>query len=185
MLGLLVTIPYIAFEGPIAAGKTTHASLLSKYLSVEPILEEFLKNEFLTDFYADIDRWALPMQLWFLIARRGQMQELNQPLTRTLVADYSTLKNNIFARALLRDRELRLYEQIASERSFQFRHPDLIVYVDAENEVLLERIKLRNRKFEEGIDATYQDHLRAAYELEFRTQKSRVFRVDTSRFDLN
>src|SRR6202041_343000 len=103
---------FIAFEGPIASGKTTHATLLAQRLGSTPLLEEFPKNDFLEDFYADKKRWALPMQLSFLALRYPQLRTVVAPLTEAVIIDYSCLKDRAFAELLLVDRELRLYEQL-------------------------------------------------------------------------
>src|ERR1700738_2325860 len=97
--------PFITFEGPIAAGKTTLACMLAGHLDCELLREDFEGNEFLADFYADENRWSLAMQLWFLSSRRKQLNGVVDQLSGTVVADYSYLKDGIFARVLLRGRE--------------------------------------------------------------------------------
>jgi deoxyguanosine kinase len=178
--------PFIAFEGPIASGKTTHAELLAQKLSLAPILEEFPRNEFLADFYGAPERWALPMQLSFLALRSRQLQRVVPPLTAPVIADYSYLKDPAFAQLLLKDRELRLYEQISAVFQTTIAKHDAIVYLDARNEVLLERIRLRNRPYEASVDSAYQDSLRAIYEEAFLANPDlKVIRYDTSDLDLN
>ncbi|HWC18708.1 MAG TPA: deoxynucleoside kinase, partial [Terriglobales bacterium] len=127
--------PFIAFEGPIAAGKTTLAGLLANYIRADLIREDFEGNEFLADFYADRERWALAMQLWFLGSRRDQLNSIGLPLARALVVDYSYLKDGIYARVLLKDRELRLYNHLTAELPGSLPQPSLIIHVDARNEV--------------------------------------------------
>ena len=177
--------PYIGFEGPIASGKTTHATLLAKRLACTLLLEDFPGNEFLADFYGDKERWALPMQLSFLAMRTAQLRTVVAPLPQSVLVDYSNLKDGTFAQLLLRDRELRLYDQIA--RAFQANvvSHDLIVYLDASNDVLLERIRNRGRVYEATIDANYLDSLRESYEKAFRAVgQLKVVRYDTSVVDL-
>ncbi|MGA8342499.1 MAG: deoxynucleoside kinase, partial [Candidatus Sulfotelmatobacter sp.] len=94
--------PFIAFEGPIASGKTTHADLLARKLGVRPIPEEFPENEFLADFYGDQTRWALPMQLSFLVLRTAQLRKIVHPLIEPVLVDYSYLKDPAFAQLLLK-----------------------------------------------------------------------------------
>jgi len=84
--------PFIAFEGPIASGKTTHAGLLAQQLGLTPILEEFPDNEFLADSYGDQERWALPMQLSFLAMRAAQLRKIVPPLKEAVIVDYSRYK---------------------------------------------------------------------------------------------
>lgn len=178
--------PFIAFEGPIASGKTTHADLLARKLGVRPILEEFPENEFLADFYGDQARWALPMQLSFLILRTAQLRKIVHPPSEPVLVDYSYLKDPAFAQLLLKERELRLYQRISAELQTSLAKHDLIVYLDAHNDVLLERIKRRNRPYEASIDSAYQDSLRRTYEAAFAANPElKVIRYDTSNLDLN
>jgi hypothetical protein len=84
----MLTHPYIAFEGPIAAGKTTHAKLLAEKLGSKLLLEDFPENEFLADFYSDKTRWSLPMQLSFLALRYDQLSTVVTPIPKAVVVDY-------------------------------------------------------------------------------------------------
>jgi len=176
---------FIAFEGPIAAGKTTLSGLLANHLHADLIREDFEGNEFLADFYADRERWSLAMQLWFLGSRRNQLNSIMLPLPRPLVVDYSYLKDGIYARVLLKDRELRLYNKLATKLPGSLPQPTVIVHVDARNEVLLDRIHRRERPYEAVIDKRYLDVVRAAYDKEVATCGVRVLRYNTSELDLN
>jgi deoxyguanosine kinase len=181
-----LTQPYIVFEGPIGVGKTTLARLLSEHMRSTLILEDPDGNEFLCDFYQDKPRWALPMQLWFLAARYRQLQSTFGETSETVIADYSFAKNRIFARMLLVERELRLYEHIDSGLDANIPLPSLIVYLDASNDVLRDRITKRTRTYENLIDGIYQDRIRTYYEEYFRSMASlRVFRYDTNALDIH
>ena len=152
----------------------------------ELILEEFKSNEFLSDFYHDRDRWSLGMQLSFLAFRRAQLGKLVRPFSRPIIGDYSNWKDGVFGRLLLRDRELRLFSHLDDLLTSRIVSPDVIVYLDAKNEVLLQRIESRGRPYETAIDDAYLNSLRAAYEDALpRWDNSNVLRYDTSRLDLS
>ena len=158
-----VNQPYIGFEGPIGAGKTTLAQLLAMHLGATLILEDVDGNEFLPDFYSNRERWALGAQLAFMISRYEQLRTIPPFRNRPVVSDYTQAKDPIFARALLHDREVQLYERLSIGLDASVFRPNLTVYVDAENDVLLDRIRRRNRAYESSINAEYLDSLREAY----------------------
>lgn len=172
---------YVAFEGPIAAGKTTLAGLLAREMNAVCILEQFETNEFLVDYYTDANRWALPMQLSFLASRYRQLADL--PQDGTLVADHTYAKDAVFASVVLSGRELRLYESLRRQLANVIRAPDVVVLLDAPNDVLLRRIKERGRDYEAGIRGDYLDAIRAAYKERFRTG-IRVVEIETGTLDL-
>lgn len=181
----VINQPYVGFEGPIGAGKTTLAQLLALYLGAKLILEDVDGNAFLPDFYADRERWALGAQLAFLISRYEQLRMIPELRGRPVVSDYTQAKDPIFARTLLHDREVELYERLSVGLDSGLSRPDLTVYVDARNDVLLDRIRKRNRQYEASIDAKYLDALRDAYA---RHHKSigglQVLTIDTSELNL-
>lgn len=177
---------YIAFEGPIAAGKTTWAKLLASELSSDVLLERFSENEFLADYYCDGARWAFPMQLWFLTDRHKQLRTTK--FDQLIVADYAFLKEDVFSQLLLSqrlftERELALYTKVRTQLGATAPEPSLFVYMDAETDVLLRRIRDRARPYEEGIDAAYLDRLRTLYDAALEDRPH--IRVDTSTIDLN
>ena len=177
--------PYIGFEGPIGAGKTTLAQLLSMHLGATLILEDVDGNAFLPDFYRDRERWALATQMAFLISRFEQLRTIPPARARPVVADYTQAKDPIFARALLYDREVELYERVSAGLDAIIPRPDVTVYVDARNDVLLDRIRRRNRPYEASIDGAYLDALRDAYARHHNaTGGVRILRFDTSALDL-
>jgi deoxyguanosine kinase len=175
---------HIGFEGPIAAGKTTLAGLLAKHIGAKLVLEDVDGNEFLPDFYAVPDRWSLPMQLWFLTARHQQLSAITTEREGHVVADYTYAKDGIFARTLLRGRDLRLYNRIAAGLR-RLPQPDLLVYLDADDEVLVERIARRGRPYEKSITPAYLDSVRNAYEKYLASgAESNVFRFNSSTLNL-
>jgi deoxyguanosine kinase len=181
----IINQPYIGFEGPIGAGKTTLAQLLALHLGATLILEDVDGNAFLPDFYKDRERWALGAQLAFLISRYEQLRTIPPSRTRPVVSDYTQAKDPIFARALLHDREVELYERMSVGLDASIFRPDLTVYVDATDAVLLDRIRRRNRPYEMSIDADYLDALREAYARHHEsTGGLQVLRIDTSTLNL-
>jgi deoxyguanosine kinase len=181
----IINQPYIGFEGPIGAGKTTLAQLLALHLGATLILEDVDGNAFLPDFYRDRERWALGAQLAFLISRYEQLRTIPPSRTRPVVSDYTQAKDPIFARALLHDREVELYERMSVGLDASIFRPDLTVYVDARDAVLLDRIRRRNRPYEMSIDADYLDALRDAYARHHEsTGGLQVLRIDTSTLNL-
>jgi deoxyguanosine kinase len=181
----VINQPYIGFEGPIGAGKTTLAQLLALHLGATLILEDVDGNDFLPDFYADRERWALGAQLAFLISRYEQLRTIPPARSRPVVSDYTKAKDPIFARALLHDREVELYERLSIGLEASAPHPDLTVYLDASNDVLLDRIRRRNRPYEVSINVEYLDALRGAYVRHHDSVgRLRVLSVDTSTLNL-
>jgi deoxyguanosine kinase len=177
---------YIGFEGPIGAGKTTLAQLLALHLGATLILEDVDGNQFLADFYRDRGRWALATQLAFLISRYEQLRTIPASRPRPVIADYTHVKDPIFARTLLHDREAELYERVSAGLDASVFRPDLTVYVDARDDVLMDRIRRRNRAYEASIDVKYLDSLREAYAQHHKeTGGVKILRFDTSTLDLS
>jgi len=156
---------YIAVEGPIGVGKTALARRLATEFGSQLILEEVDDNQFLGKFYEDPARYALHAQLFFLLERYRQQQGLDYAVLaeRGGVADYLFAKDAIFAGVTLQEEELALYRQVYRLLDAQIPKPDLVVYLEARPDVLLERIKKRGRDFERAIDADYLERLTEAF----------------------
>ncbi len=160
---------YIAVEGVIGVGKSSFAKLLAERLDAALINEEVFENPFLVDFYKNRTRHALSCQLFFLIARFQQQQQLmvRDLFAQRVVADYLFAKDSIFASVNLSDRELSLYNRIAPVLARDIPKPDLVIYLQASSHILLERIRSRSFSFEKPIDLEYVEGLNKAYDYYF------------------
>lgn len=158
---------YIAIEGVLGVGKTSFARQLSQDLSGKLVLEEVDNNPFLDKFYRDMKNHAIQTQLFFLLNRAKQQEPLKQLdlFSKKIISDYLIEKDRIFAYITLDENELSLYEKVykAVVNEGNLLKPDLVVYLQASVEVLLERIKKRGRTFEKGINKEYIHNLSQAY----------------------
>ncbi|MBE0613825.1 MAG: deoxynucleoside kinase [Burkholderiales bacterium] len=148
---------HIVIEGPIGVGKTSLAQRLAEHLNAGLLLEHPEENPFLLRFYQEMERYALPTQLFFLFQRFNQLRELAQIdlFSKVTVADFLLDKDPLFARLTLNDDELHLYQQIYATLSPQAPRPDLVIYLQAETETLVERVKRRGVEFERPISESY------------------------------
>jgi deoxyguanosine kinase len=157
---------YIAIEGAIGVGKTTLSRLLSSRFQAQLMLEVFEENPFLADFYADREAYAFQTQIFFLLSRYHQQQEVPEALTtgENLIADYTFEKDALFARLNLSGDELDTYFSVHNALAEKLPLPDLIVYLQAETSVLMQRIAHRDRPYERNMDQGYIQSLNQAYE---------------------
>ena len=156
---------YIVVEGPIGVGKTSLARRLAASLGAQPVLEQEAQNPFLERFYKNPRAGALPTQLYFLLQRAQQLAALKQAdlFAPTRVADYLLEKDRLFARVTLDDAEYALYEQLYAKLDIQAPKPDLVVYLQAPVDVLIERISRRGVEYEQYIERQYLERLNEAY----------------------
>jgi deoxyguanosine kinase len=157
---------FLAIEGAIGVGKTTLARLLGRELGTELLLEVFEENPFLSNFYADRDRYAFQTQVFFLLSRyRQQHRVIQQTLDESpLISDYTFAKDCLFAELNLADDELAMYRRVHAILAEKIAVPDLAIYLRASTNTLMERIALRDRSYERGMSRAYIDRLREAYE---------------------
>jgi deoxyadenosine/deoxycytidine kinase len=166
MLNLPDNIRYLVVEGVIGVGKTSLARLLGEILDARLLLEDHENNPFLEDFYRDPARYAFQTQMTFLISRYNQQQQIPQQdiFHRYLVADYLFAKDRIFARMNLDERELVLYERLMGFMEQEILKPDLVIYLQARVERLMNNIRLRNRYYEKNLSEDYIRQLSLAYQ---------------------
>jgi len=177
---------YIAIEGPIGVGKTSLAELLSKELGARLVLEDFEDNPFLPDFYNDPDRFGFQTQLFFLLQRYRQQQDLRQVdmFQKLLITDYMFVKDRLFASLNLDDKEMHLYDTVASLLERNIIRPDLVIYLQADTDVLMKNIAKRGRNMERNVTWEYIDALNQVYtEYFFRYQDTPLVIINTDNID--
>jgi deoxyadenosine/deoxycytidine kinase len=156
---------FIVVEGPIGVGKTSLARRLAKSFDADLVLEQADENPFLERFYRNPKAGALPAQLFFLFQRARQLEELLQQdmFAATRVGDYLLDKDRLFARLTLDAQEYDLYEQVYSKLAISTPTPDLVIYLQAPVDVLMDRIARRGIRYEQQIDRAYLEKLMEAY----------------------
>ena len=156
---------YIVIEGPISVGKTTFSSRLAEALGARVLLEDGEDNPFLRRFYENPEKYAFATQIFFLLNRYRQQQELAQHelFDQGVVCDYLFAKDEIFARLNLDDAEYALYQQIYRMLDARLPRPDLVVYLEARSEVLWKRLQRRDRPYERRLAPAYLERVAEAY----------------------
>lgn len=179
-------IRYIAIEGVIGSGKTALAKKIKARLDAKLILEQFEANPFLEKFYTDRRRFAFQTQMFFLINRFKQQEELNQEdlFAQYIVGDYIFEKDRIFAYLNLSGEELKLYESIFPLLNRNLRKPDLVVFLQSGVDRLMYNIKKRSRKIERNLTRSYIEELSDAYNhYFFRYNSSPLLIVNSTEID--
>ncbi len=182
----MAEINYIGIEGSIGSGKTSLARILADRLKARLILEETEDNPFLRDFYKDRPRYALQTQLFFLLSRHKQQRKLlaTDLFQKKVVSDYFFDRDRIFASVNLDEAELNLYLKLVSVLEKDVPRPDLVIYLQTSSEVLLKRIRERDRPYEKDIHADYIRELNEAYNhYFFHYTKTPLLVVNTDRID--
>jgi deoxyadenosine/deoxycytidine kinase len=177
---------YIAVEGPIGVGKTSLARALSRQMSARLVLEEVDGNPFLSRFYEDPYKFALPVQLYFLLTRYNQQRELAQQdlFAQATVSDYLFAKDRIFAGLNLAPDEMTLYDNVYRLLDARMAKPDLVVYIRANVDILAARLRRRNRDFERHISLDYLERVSSAFrDFFFYYDETPLLAIDTSEID--
>ncbi len=180
---------YIAIEGVIGVGKTTLARLLQNTFEAEVLLEIFEENPFLSDFYADRARYAFQTQIFFLLSRYRQ-QNNNVPKVlaegKNLIADYTFAKDALFAGINLQGDELDMYHKVHEALGEKIPKPDLLVYLQASTDTLMNRIAFRDRPYERQMERSYIDELNHAYDGFFSKpfDHAPILKIDTNELNI-
>ena len=184
---------YIAIEGVIGVGKTTLARLLQPAFQSALVLEVFEENPFLSDFYSDRQRYAFQTQIFFLLSRYYQQRRSVPEILKhgeSLITDYTFAKDALFARINLTGDELEMYYHVHDALAEKIPLPDLIVYMRAEIDALMQRIASRDRPYERNMERDYITELNHAYEAFFIENQARnisgnvaVLVLDTNELD--
>jgi deoxyguanosine kinase len=184
---------YIAIEGVIGVGKTTLARLLQPAFQSALVLEVFEENPFLSDFYSDRQRYAFQTQIFFLLSRYYQQRRSVPEILKRgepLITDYTFAKDALFARINLAGDELEMYYRVHDALAEKIPLPNLIVYLRANTDILMQRIASRDRPYERNMERDYIDQLNHAYDSFFIENQARnvagnvtVLALDTNELD--
>ncbi len=176
---------YITVEGPIGVGKTSLSRLLATELKGRVMHEVVEENPFLAAFYEDPLAYAFKVQVFFLLSRYKQLQDMHQGALfyQHTVSDYMFDKDFIFASMNLSGHEWELYKDLYSQLSPKMSRPDLVVYLRAEPDLLFERIAKRNRSFEKNIEASYLEKLNASYDDYFSRYQGPLHIIEANQYD--
>lgn len=177
---------FITIEGNIGAGKTTLAHLLSKHFNARLILEEFADNPFLPKFYENQQQYAFPLELFFMAERYKQLKDLLQTkdmFQNITISDYLFTKCLLFAKVNLPEEEFILYQKLFDIINPQLVQPDLLIYLHAPVNKLIENIRKRNRSYEKAIDPGYLFSLQEIYTQYIKQHNIKTLFIDASRSD--
>lgn len=177
---------YIVIEGPLGVGKTSLALKLAERLNAEALLEDAEENPFLLKFYQDPKQYGFQTQIFFLLRRYQRSLAIAQMdlFKRSMISDYLFEKDRIFARANLDENEFWLYEQLFQLLQKRITPPDLVIFLQATTDVLVERIRKRNRKYEKSLNFKYLEKINQAFnDFFFHYSSSPLLVVNASNID--
>ena len=177
---------YIVIEGPLGVGKTSLALMLAENMNGQTLIENVEENPFLANFYQDPKRYGFQTQIFFLLRRYNHLLENSQIglFKRVTISDYLFDKDRVFAKANLDDNEFWLYEQLFQILKKRVAPPDLVVFLQATTQVLMDRIKKRNRAYEKNISFKYLEKINQAFnEFFFHYDDSPLLVVNASNID--
>ncbi|GGJ80153.1 deoxyguanosine kinase [Anoxybacillus voinovskiensis] len=160
-------VPFIAVEGPIGVGKTSLSKAIAERFRYHLLKEIVDENPFLGKFYENIDEWSFQTEMFFLCNRYKQLEDINRDFIQKqqpVVADYHILKNLIFAERTLKQEQYKKYLKIYDILTADMPQPNMIIYLNASLDTLLQRIEMRGREIEKNIDPFYLHELSVAYE---------------------
>ncbi|GGC94716.1 deoxyguanosine kinase [Thalassobacillus devorans] len=184
-------LPFVAVEGPIGVGKTSLSKKIASHFDFHLLQEIVEENPFLGKFYDDIEEWSFQTEMFFLCNRFKQLEDIETKYLRQnkpVVADYHITKNMIFARRTLPEQKFKKYTQIYDILTNDMPRPNMMVYLDASLDTLLERIRMRNRGVEANIQPSYLEQLSRDYEefmnhFEMTHPEIPVIRIDGDKLD--
>ncbi len=177
---------YIVLEGPLGVGKTTLAKMLVEKLNALAVLEDVEENPFLQHFYENQKKYAFQTQIFFLLRRYNQASQISQIdlFNRVTISDFLFDKDRMFARVNLDENEYWLYDQLFRMLKKRIIPPDLVIFLQSKTEVLMERIKKRNRKYERSVTYKYLEKINQAFnEFFFHYSDSPLLVVNASEID--
>ena len=180
---------FIAIEGVIGVGKTTLARFVHSAFAADLLLEVFEENPFLSDFYSDRSRYAFQTQIFFLLSRYQQQHRVipdTLAAGRTIISDYTFEKDALFAGINLTGDELAMYHRVHQALAEKIPQPDLVVFLRASTDTLMQRIAHRDRPYERGMDRAYIDELNQAYEAFFADPRwdGRLLPIETDTLNI-
>ncbi|WP_181350783.1 deoxynucleoside kinase [Thalassobacillus sp. CUG 92003] len=160
-------LPFIAVEGPIGVGKTSLSKKLASHFDFHLLQEIVEENPFLGKFYENIEEWSFQTEMFFLCNRFKQLEDIEQKylqMGKPVIADYHISKNMIFARRTLQEKQFEKYSQIFDILTHDMPRPNMMIYLHASLDTLMDRIRMRDRDVEANIQASYLQQLSQDYE---------------------